>query len=100
MRLIEDVQQLPNPPRACAVTNRATGDFIDLQVIIDRPEPTRLYLFREIAEEAGRLCGMVPASEVEEMKAQMAELSQKLDHLNDILNHQAEFEQLLGAGKD
>lgn len=100
MRFIKGPTQLDYPPRACAVTNRSDGDFIDLQTVIDRPEPTRLYLKREIAEEAGRLCGMVPGSEVEDLKAQMADLGQKLDHTNDILNHAAELEQLVGSGKD
>jgi hypothetical protein len=68
VRLIKGPVQLPYPPRACAVTNREDGDFIDFNVVIDRPEPTRLYLKTEIVEEAGRLCGMVPAKEVEELR--------------------------------
>jgi hypothetical protein len=67
MRLIKGPTQLPFPPRACAVTNRDDGDFIDFNVVIDRPEPTRLYMKTEIVEEAARLLGMVPAKEVEEL---------------------------------
>lgn len=96
MRLVQ--APLQYPPRACAVTNREDGDLIDMQVLIDRPG--RLYLKREIAEEAGRLCGMVPAAEVEELKAAMAELGQKLDNTNEILQTAADLEELVGAGRN
>lgn len=96
MRLIEGPTQLPYPPRACAVTNRVDGDFVDLQVVIDRPEPTRLYLKTDIVEQAGRLCGMVPASEVEALKEQLQAMGAELDDLRETMNLYAEFEEKLG----
>ena len=96
MRLIPGPVQLPYPPRACAVTNRADGDFIDFNVVIDRPEPTRLYMKTEVVEEAARLCGMVPAKEVEGLREQMAALSKELDDVTDTLKIAADFEDKLG----
>lgn len=80
-------------PRACAVTNREDGPMVDLQVIIDRPEPTWLYLKTEVVEEAGRLVGMVPASEVNVLREDLARLGQELDDLKSTLTLAADFEE-------
>lgn len=93
MRLID--APLDYPPRACAVTNRADGKFIDCQVVIDRPEPTRLYLKSEIVEEAGRLLGMVPEKEVTELRERMQKLSADLDDLQETMDLAARFEEKL-----
>lgn len=67
MRFLKGPVDLPIAPRACAVTNRIDGDFVDFQKYIDSPTPTRLYLKREVVEEAARLCGMVSGQEVERL---------------------------------
>jgi hypothetical protein len=96
MRLIKGPVQLPYPPKACAVTNRETGDFIDFNVVIDRPGPFRLYLRTQVIEDAGRLCGMVPASEVAELREQMAALANELAETQDTMNLLAELEDQIG----
>jgi hypothetical protein len=96
MRLIKGQDQLPFPPRACAVTNRDRGDFIDLQVVIDRPEPTRLYLLTEVVEEAAGLLGMVPAKKVEELEADLKAMSKKLAETQDTMTLAAELEEQIG----
>lgn len=86
MRLIKGPIQLPHPPRACAVTNREDGDFIDFHTVIDRPEPTCLYLKREIVEEAARLCGMVPKAEVDELREQLQHYAEKVTDLQEFVD--------------
>lgn len=92
MRLIKGPVQLPYPPRACAVTNREDGDFIDFNVVIDRPEPTRLYLKTEIVEEAGQLLGMVPASEVAEIRERVEAWESSLEDTKDTVDLVARLE--------
>jgi len=96
MRLIEGKTQLPFPPRSCLVTGREDGPFIDFQVVIDRPEPTRLYLKTEIVEEAGKLVGMVPKKRVEELEDQLAEMRTGLENVQDTMKLTAELEELVG----
>lgn len=87
MRLIKGpVPNLPYPPKACAVTNRIDGDVIDMQTVIDRPEPTRLYLRREVVEKAAQLCDMVPRSEVEELREQLQSLTERFEELRETSN--------------
>lgn len=95
MRLIEGPTQLPYEPRACAVTNRDDGDFVDFNVVIDRFTPTRLYLKREIVEEAGRLCGMVPASEVEELRERVDAWESSLEETREVADLTAKLEKRL-----
>lgn len=99
MRFIENPDQLPFPPRACAVTNRDRGDFVDLQVVIDRPMPTRLYLLKEVVEDAGRLVGMVPAREVEELKERLVTLGEEMDDLRETAELTTRLDEKL-AGKE
>ena len=81
-------------PTACVVTNREDGELINFQVIIDRPEPTPVVMKREIVEQAAREeCGMLPASEVIELRESMDRLSTELDDLTDTMNLAAELEQ-------
>lgn len=95
MRFIPGPTQLEYSPRACAVTNREDGDFIDLRVVIDRPEPTHLYLKREIVEEAGRLCGMVPAREVEELRERVEAWESSLEDTRETIDLVAKLEEKL-----
>jgi hypothetical protein len=49
---------------------------------------------REIVEQAAReMCGMVPASEANELREAMKKLSAELDDLTDTMNLAAELEQ-------
>jgi hypothetical protein len=86
---------LDHAPKACAVTNREDGELVDMQVIIDRPLPTWLYLKREIVEDAAKLFGMVPAKEVDVLREDMKTLSAELDDLRDTMNLYADFEEKL-----
>jgi hypothetical protein len=96
MRLIEGPTQLPYPPKACVVTNRIDGDFIDFHKSIDSFNPTHLYVRRQVIEDAGRLCGMVPAAEVEELREGMKALSERLDEAQEQMKAYAEFEEKIG----
>lgn len=95
MRLIEGPTQLPYPPRACAVTNREDGDFIDFNVVIDRPEPTRLYLKTEIVEEAAKLLGMVSAKEVEELRERVEAWESSLEETKETIDLVTRLEEKL-----
>ena len=97
MRFIPGPTQLEYAPRACAVTNRSDGDFVDLQVSIDDPFPTRLYLKREIVEDAGKLCGMVPAKEVEALREQLAEMETRYAALGRLEEAAAEYAEAVEA---
>ena len=92
MRLIEGPTQLPYPPRACVVTNRIDGDFIDFQKSVDALQPTHLYVRRQVVEDAGRLCGMVPQSDVEEVRELLKTVSERLDEVQEEMKIYAEFE--------
>ncbi|HET7455383.1 MAG TPA: hypothetical protein VFJ76_07680 [Solirubrobacterales bacterium] len=92
MRLIEGPTQLPYPPRACVVTNRIDGDFIDFQKSVDALQATHLYVRRQVVEDAGRLCGMVPQSEVEAVREQLETVTQRLDEMQEQMETYAEFE--------
>lgn len=97
MRLIKGPVDLPYPPRACAVSNRIDGDFIDFQVFIDRPEPTRLYLKREVVEDAALMCGMVDGKRVEELKQQVAAMGDEIEQLRNYVRASEEAQQLKEA---
>ena len=96
MRLIEGPTQLPYPPRACVITNRIDGDFIDFQKSVDEMRPTHLYVRRQVVEDAGRLCGMVPQSEVEEVRELLMTVSERLDEVQEQMKTYAEFEEQFG----
>ncbi|HEX6456244.1 MAG TPA: hypothetical protein VF009_06960 [Solirubrobacterales bacterium] len=92
MRLTEVAE---NTPRNCAVTGRDDGPFIDFQKVIDSPLPTHLYLHVLIVEEAAKRLGMVPAKDVEKLRADLAEMSGRIDEVNEILQTAGELEELL-----
>lgn len=62
---------LPHFPYACAVTSRADGEVLDLSVELPAGRDQRLYLRRPVVEEAGRMFGMVPQHEVDELRARL-----------------------------
>lgn len=92
MRLIQG--QPPYPPRACARTNRINGEFVDFQVILDHPEATRLYLLREVVEEAGQLCGMVKGERVHELERDLDALGEDIAALRERLEQVESVENL------
>lgn len=80
MRLING--DLPYAPRACSVSNRIDGEFVDFNKVIDGLRgPHRLYLKREVVEEAAELCGMIHAREVDKLKGDLAALDAKIEQL-------------------
>jgi predicted translin family RNA/ssDNA-binding protein len=93
MRLIEGPTHLQYPPRACVVSNRIDGDFIDFQKSVDALRPTHLYVRRSVVEEAAELCGMVPRSEVEEVRETLKAVSERLDEMKEQMQTYAEFEE-------
>lgn len=93
MRLIKGPAILPYPPKACVVTNRNDGDFIDFQTVIDTPGPTRLTMRATVVEEAAELLGMVPGRRVKELEDQLATYSKDLDDLRDTMTIYADFEE-------
>jgi predicted translin family RNA/ssDNA-binding protein len=98
MRLVK--APLPYPNSACAVTNREDGELVDFQKIIDSVQPKPLHMKREVVEQAGRFLGMVPATEVEELKQSFAALSARLDEIEEDMKTYAEFEERLGRNKE
>lgn len=99
MRLIKDANQLEYAPRACSVTNRIDGDFVDFQKIIDGLRgPHRLYLKREIVEEAAELCNMVPRremeAEIERLRGEFAALDAKIEQLRSFADAHEKLEEL------
>jgi hypothetical protein len=92
MRLVEVADKAP---RTCAVTGRGDGPFIDFNKIIDRPGGSALYLHALIVEEAAKKLGMVPGREVEKLKGELAQMSERLDEVQDIMQTAGELEELL-----
>lgn len=85
---------LPYPPRACAVTNRAEGEFVDFNTVIDRPEPTRLYICREIIEEVAReQFGMVSAGKAKQLEEWLEHARKERDELQDVIDTAAKLEE-------
>jgi hypothetical protein len=84
------------------VTGSEDGELIDFERDFIGIDP-RVYLRREVVEEAAReCCSMVPLHEIEEMRRQVGELGQKLDaalsDLNLTKDFEAQFGQSLEAG--
>ena len=81
-------------PHTCVVTGREDGEMIDFEAERDYVASPHIYIKREVVEEAAtKLCGMVPASEVEELRAQLQELGVALDDARDTMNMAAELEE-------
>lgn len=85
---------LPYPPRACVVTNRAEGEFIDFNVVIDKPGPTRLYIAREVVEEVAREeYGMVSAGKAKQLEEWLEVRTKERDELQDVIDTAAKLEE-------
>lgn len=95
MRLITHPKDLAYPPRACVKTGRIDGTIIDLQTVIDSPMPTRLYLKAEVIEEAAKLLEMVPAEEIEEMKASLEAMAEEISELRETASLTTQLEEKL-----
>lgn len=99
MRLTEVADR---PPRQCAVSARDDGPFVDFQVQIDPPThtPTNLFIHALIVEEAGKLVGMVPAREVEEIRAELREVTDEMDAIRDVLTAAGDLEEAMQTLKE
>lgn len=88
---------LPRMPHACAVTGRDDGELIDFQVE-SKGFDSHLYLRTGIVEEAGRLIGMVPRAEVEDLRRQLARYGEQLEAMqaeaDDLKEFRAAYEKL------
>lgn len=94
-----DNYPLPYSPKACAVSGRAEGQFVDFNVVIDTPEPTRLYMAREIVEEAARdLYGMVSEGKAKQLEEWLDNARKERDELQDTLDAAATLEERAGPG--
>lgn len=70
---------LPFSPHFCLVTQSEDGELIDFERDFIGTDP-RIYLRREVVEEAAReCCNMVSAVEVAEVQQRMEELAKQLD---------------------
>lgn len=82
----------PNlPPKKCLVTGRSDGDVVDFGVDLGGP-PQRLYLRRQVVEQAGLLLGMVPKHTHDQLNEQVKELEARFEEYEAQI---AKFEALL-----
>lgn len=90
------------PPHACAVTNREKGPFVDFQSVIEAPSPApqALYVHTLIVEEAGKLLGMVPGKEVDELRTRLAEAEAELADLREVRDLAGKLERPLRRLKE
>lgn len=85
---------LPHAPRACAITGRAEGEFVDFQKVIDSPYPTRLYIAREVIEEIAReQFGMVSEGKAKQLEEWHAYEKKRADDLQDVLDTAVQLEE-------
>lgn len=90
----EGCYPLPYSPKACAVTGRAEGEIVDFNVVIDRPEPTRLYICRETIEEVAREeFGMVSAGKAKKLEEWLEHARKERDELRDVIDTAAKLEE-------
>lgn len=75
------VEKATMPPAKCAVTGDIDGPFIDTGGYCPNVDPY-IYLHVPVVEQMAReLLGMVPAAEVDELKAKVEELTKKVEVL-------------------
>ena len=75
------VEKATMPPAKCALTGDIDGPFIDTGTYCANIDPY-IYLHVPIVEQMAReLLGMVPAAEVEDLKAKVKELTKKVEVL-------------------
>lgn len=64
-------------PYACAVTGRDDGPVVDFAIELEGVDP-HLYLRLSVIEEAGKLIGMVPKAQVDEVRQRLSDLAEEL----------------------
>jgi valyl-tRNA synthetase len=70
------------------VSGRAEGEIVDFNVVIDSPEPTRLYIDRHIIEAAARdLFGMVKEGKAIQLEAWHQYEKERADELEEQCKH-------------
>lgn len=85
---------LPFSPKSCVVSGRDSGEFVDFQIVIDRPAPTRLYISRDIVEEVARdLFGMVSAGKAKQLEEWHDHEKKRADELQEVLDTAAALEE-------
>jgi hypothetical protein len=78
---VKIVEKATMPPAKCALTGDIDGPFIDTGTYCANIDPY-IYLHVPIVEQMAReLLGMVPAAEVEDLKAKVKELTKKVEVL-------------------
>lgn len=98
-RLVEGPHALNFRPNQCCVTQRADGEFIDFEAEIAGIDP-HVYIRRSVIEDVGReLLGMVPASEVEELRERLDNAQTELARLQRIETATNELEAALEAAE-
>lgn len=81
MRLIEPRYTVP--PHSCCVTGRGDSEMIDFEVELSGPDQ-RVYMRPSAVEDAGKLIGMVPRSEVVKLERRIEALTNEIDKLRPI----------------
>lgn len=68
------VQRAALYPQRCAASNRTDGPFVDFAALVPAGRDNRLYIRTKVIEQAGKIVGMVPKEEHDELKAQVEEM--------------------------
>jgi hypothetical protein len=79
------------PPHVCVVSGRATSDegFIDCGTVAG-VDP-QVYLAMSVARDIGRLAGLIPADEHDQLVAELDAAQEQLDALNAAAEEFEEF---------
>jgi len=72
------VQKAALYPQRCAASNRTDGPFVDFAALVPAGRDSRLYLRTKVIEQAGKIVGMVPKAEHDELKAQIEALVEQV----------------------
>jgi hypothetical protein len=76
IRIIE--KPLPFLPKKCLVTGRADGEIVDMGAESGGRDSQHLYFKRSIIEKAGKVCGMLSETEVNELQEERTKLIAEL----------------------
>lgn len=87
MRLADEAEFFPS---ACAVTGRGDGPFVDFQAHAPWIDP-HVYIRQDVVREAGKLLGMVEGSELDEARAEIARLEDKVSELDNEVRELGRF---------
>jgi uncharacterized protein YceH (UPF0502 family) len=77
------VQRAALYPQRCAASNRTDGPFIDFAALVPAGRDNRLYLRTKVIEQAGKIVGMVPQEEHDELKAQIESLIEQVEEYDE-----------------